>query len=165
MLIKSIQNKQVLQTLLNNKIHYSDRNIYNLPDNLQKPYDRMSKHYGWDHWPIFGCEVGRYCEFYGAIYENSVLLTLTVPDIIAKRQIYYDWTDLIYFMERPNAWESGSFSEFIKNTLDGKNTDKKTAIIQVTLPYIKPEWLVKYENISEQFIKDHIDSGGSYILE
>lgn len=162
MLIKSIQNKKVLETLQNNKTHIAENTKVT---NLIKPYETMRKYYGWKNTPVFGCLVGRYCEFYGAATDDTVILTLNVPDEFVKLQVYYDWTDVIYYTEFTNEWECGSFDEFVANVLNGVGTDDERAIIQVTMPFIKPEWLVSYEPITNEFIDNHVGSGGSSILE
>lgn len=165
-LVKTIQNKKVLETLKNNKIHYAKPVNFS---SLSIPYDKMMKHYHWNHTPIFGCAVNRYCDFYGAILEDSVILTLDVPDDLVKLQVYYDWTDIIYYIENPKEWKDKystyNFNNFIKNTLDGYRTNDPDAIIQVTMPYIKPEWLVKYEPITNTFAKKYYINNKSSILE
>lgn len=162
MIVKTIQNRKVLETLLSNKIHFSKRDKI---DNLTEPYKKMSEYYNWGSNPIFCCEVGRYSNFYGANYEDAVLLTLDVPDDIVKRQIYYDWSDVVYYTEFPNEWEYGTFDKFVAEVLNGVGTDDQHAIIQVTIPFIWPEFLVKYEDITAEFIDKYIGNGGSAILE
>ena len=117
MIVKTIQNRKVLDTLLSNKIHFSKRDKI---DNLTEPYKKMSEYYNWGSSPIFCCEVGRYSNFYGANCEDAVLLTLDVPDDLVKRQIYYDWSDVVYYTEFPNEWEYGSFDKYIWSFVNNK---------------------------------------------
>lgn len=166
MLVKSIQDKEVLNKLLKNKIFYSNKTKKNLQYDLYVAYKIMSKYYNWKHLPIFGCEVGKYCDFYGAILKNPVILTLDVPDNIVKRQIYSDWTDMIYYIKYPNKLNNGmSINEFINYVLDNKNINFNKDIIQVTMPYINSKWLLYYNDLTEEFIKKYIKSSKANILK
>ena len=162
MIIKSIQNKNVLETLNAGNTHFAkDTNI----ENLIKPYHMMANHYHWTTSPVFGCVVGRRCEFYGANTNDAVILTLNVPDELVKLQVYYDWVDVIYYTECLNEWEYDNFDEFVADVLNGTKTDDQNISIQATIPYIKPEWLINAEPITSNFVDRYYGSGGSNVLE
>lgn len=166
MLIKTIQNKRVLDTLKNGQTYYAKPTQH---DSLKPSYDRMMKHYNWKNNPIFGCVVDRYSDFYGAELDDSVILTIDVPDDIVKLQVYYDWTDLIYYMKNSNIWKKEGhpydLNTFIKNTLDGHRTEEPDAIIQATMPYIKPESLIESEPITKEFINKYYNSHKCNVLK
>lgn len=162
MLVKTIQNREVLECLQKNMIHYAKSTAV---DNLIKPYNRMMEHYGWTHSPVFGCAVGKRCEYYGARTTDAVVLTLDVPDDVVKCQVYYDWVDVIFFTMYFNEWSGGEFDVFVNNVLNGVGIDNPRSAIQVTMPYIKPEWLVSYEPINDEFIDNYVGSGGQNILK
>ena len=131
MIIKSIQNKNILEKLSAGNTHFAkDTDI----ENLVKPYRTMINHYHWTTTPVFGCVVGRKCEFYGANTNDAVILTLDVPDELVKLQAYYDWVDIIYYTECPDEWEYSNFDEFMADVLNGvKTDDPNTSIISFFL--------------------------------
>lgn len=163
MLVISIQNKEVLNTLLSGKTHIAKSTTIK---NLSEPYEKMRTYYNWDNTPVFGCVIGKYAEFYGANSENAVVLKLNIPDNIIKLQPYYDWSDVIYFMEVPSEWETGDFDTFVRETLDGKRLETEDDLaVQATFPYIDPKWLVDYKDACDTNIDHYNGSGGNYILE
>ncbi len=159
----TIQHKNVLKTLKENKVFYADLN--RTANNLRFPYQKMMSAYRWNHCPIFAGIVGRYSEFYGAKTNDSVLIELTVPDYEVKIQKYYDWTDLIYFLEVPSEWNGNlSFEDFQEKTFHQKDF-KKEDILQATINRIEPKWLSEYKEFSGKFFLEHFGVGGRNILQ
>ena len=165
MKILTIQNKDVLNTLKQNKIYYANR--ISLSENLKEVYTMMMNHYNYVNSPIFGCIIGRYAEFYGANIENGIILELDIPDQYVKKQVYYDWTDLIYFMEFPEEFTSCSLEldDFMLDVLNGKNTEDLDKPIQVTFPHIDPKWLINSYEITNDFTSKYYGAGGQNILK
>lgn len=161
MYLVSIQSKAVLDILKNNEIYYAKKTTNK---DLRSPYDRMSKHYKWTSSPIFACVVNRRYDFYGANFDNSIILVLKVPKSIVKLQVYYDWTDMIYYMKHQTEWELGNLNNFISTTLDGYRTNKRSEPIQATIPYIKKEWLINTKIIDKDFIDKYIKNSNNKIL-
>ncbi len=158
----TIQNKAVTFILDKYGIYYSGKEP---ADNLKAPYGRMKAEYGYEHNPIFAGVVGQKCEFMGAKTDGSVLICLEVPAIEVKFQNYYEWSDLVYFMECPDEWNGDiSFDEYVKNTLHKPNLGQHNAW-QATLSCIKKEWVTGVYDIPETFISRHIGSGGANILQ
>ena len=126
----------------------------------------MIDYYKWKNVkaPIFACVVGKPCEFMGCSTKGSYILSLEVPDNIVQLQAYYNWTDMAYFLNKPNEWnEDTELSEFIEKTFNGLGLNDETMAVQATLPYIRPEWLKAFEPFKESFNK-FIGSGGKEIL-
>lgn len=163
----TIQSSEVIDTLIRNKRNYNyHASLDRVSENLKAPYMEMSKQYKWNNEvPIFGCEDGTFGIFTGAkINDKSYVIELMVPKEYVRRQDYYNWTDMCYFMENPDEWSDSSeamemsFEQFIRDTISGANirTDlcPDTDIpIQVTIPFIKRDWIIDYYHISK-FIKN-----------
>lgn len=170
--IITIQGKDVLDKILSEGIYYADTETYiassETKSNLLKPYQYLSHEYGYKHFPIFGCVVGHYCEFWGAnTVKNSVLLHLSVPRDEVKVQDYYDWVDLIFFMENPQEWnkKDGPIEQFFRNVLYTEDLQQPSRRPrQITIECIKKEWVLDTCTINQKFIKYHYGSGGSNVL-
>lgn len=163
MQIVTIQDRSVVKVLNYQNIHYA-RNT-DLSE-LKVPYKYMKDFYKWNHSPVFGCVVGRRAEFYGATIENSAILTLNVPDNVVKLQSYYDWIDVLFYMENPKKWTNTTdFTEYTNDVLNGKFTDDPSKEIQATLPYILPEWLESYKILDSKSIKQFIDNNSEKVLK
>ena len=161
--IVTIQDRSVVKVLNYKNIHYA--RITDLPE-LRAPYKLMQDFYKWRHSPVFGCVVGRKAEFYGATIENSAILTLEIPDKYVKLQSYYNWIDILFYLENPKKWDKPTnFDEYVKNTLNGKSTDNPNIEIQATFPYILPEWLISYKILDDKGIKQFIDNNSEQILK
>ena len=160
----TIQHKNVLDQLLASNKYIATRRVENF---LQSAYNTLKKEYNYKNNPVFACPIGRYSEFMGADIEGTYLIELDVPNEFVKLQNYYEWSDLIYFSESPEDWDSDllSLKNFIKETLAGNETESEDDVIQVTLPYIDPAWVVSSHKITGKFIDKHIGSGGTNILK
>lgn len=99
----TIQDKEVLKILIEKKEYYTDRKPKH--ENLIEPYEFAKKIYEFRHMPIFLVPEDGIATFVGATLENSVAITLDIPDELIRRQFYYEWTDLIYFIENPEEFE------------------------------------------------------------
>lgn len=161
----TIQDINVFKQLKQNNVYYSDLSRLNNKSNLIKPYKIMMNHYGYLHVPIFCCVIGRYSEFFGAKIEDGIILELDVPKDIVKLQVYYNWSDIIYFTEYPNEWSGSDINKFIIDTLNGYETDSDKHAIQAVIPYIHPEWLKGSYIISPKFLELYYGSGGNNILD
>ena len=168
MKLLTIQNVEVYRQLNRKQVYRASIDNIKLDENgysnLTKPYQMMMEQYGYSNIPIFCSVLGRKCEFYGARTKNALLLELDVPDTEIKLQSYYDWVDVIYFTELPEDWEGNDLEQFIKDTLNGLNTDNQNTAIQATIPEIRPEWLKGYYKLTDKFFSLHYGSGGSSIL-
>lgn len=169
--IITVQHKNVLNKILSDDIYYADTEKYVAENrsNLLKPYQYLMREYGYEHFPIFGCQIGYLCEFYGAdCGKNSTLIELSVPINEVKIQNYYDWTDLIFYMERPEEWQNPCpLEQFFKNTLHQHNTQHPMHICrvhQVTMEHIEKTWITDTFPVTEKFSKLHDGSGGNNIL-
>ncbi len=160
----TIQHKNVLDQLLSGNKYVATRKVENF---LQSAYNTLKKEYNYENNPVFACPIDRYCEFMGASTEDTYLIELDVPDEFIKLQNYYEWSDLIYFSESPEDWDSdiADLENFIKDTLNGNRTEDKDEIIQATIPYIEPSWVISYHELTKKFINKHIGSGGNNILK
>ena len=160
----TVQSKEVADSLLKGNIHYARKREDYF---LQPVYNKMCEAYGYENNPVFAGVVGRRCEFLGAPREESYIIEIDVPEELVKIQNYYDWSDMIYYTEEPKEWAMGSeypLKEFFKNTLEGKNTHKKSSVIQATIPYIDPNWVHDIIPLTEKFNDLHIGSGGNNVL-
>lgn len=171
MKVITIQNKAVLDILNKDGIYKAtyDR----VSDNLVKPYKALAKEYKYNYCPIFVGVVGKYCEFYGAKLENSVAIELDIPDDEIKLQDYYNWVDVIYFME-DNDYIKDEFKKvfdiskvpnietYTKMVLNDLIEDHRA--VQGTIPYIKHEWISDILYDLTKFEKLHVGSGGRNIL-
>lgn len=164
--IISVQRKNVLDKILSENTYYADTEklITERKSNLLKPYQYLINEYGYSHFPIFGCPIGRYCEFYGAdCNKNSVLIQLSVPDREIKTQDYYNWTDLIFYMERPEEWTCGyPLEQFFQDAL--RQTPSAHRAQQITVDRIEKAWITDTYPVTEKFTKLHNGSGGNNIL-
>lgn len=161
----TIQHASVLNLLKNNNTYYADfLRILDNKSNLVEPYRLIMSHYNYSSVPIFCNVLNRRAEFYGANTENAVIIELDVPDDLVKIQSYYDWVDVIYFMEFPNELDGMNIDKFAKDVLEGMNVDDDRRAIQATIPYIKPEWLVGSYKLTSKFTDLHYGSGGRNIL-
>ena len=164
--IITVQHKNVLDKILSDGIYYANTEKYVAENrsNLLEPYQYLMHEYGYKHFPIFGCQIGYHCEFYGAdCSENSTLIELSVPTNEVKIQNYYDWTDLIFYMERPEEWQQITypFKQFFKDTL---HPTDECRVHQVTMERIKKTWITDTFPVTEKFSERHNGSGGGNIL-
>lgn len=169
--IITVQRKEVFDKALLNGVYYADTEKYiaEKKPNLLKPYQYLIHEYGYRHCPIFGCPVKHHCEFYGAdCSANSVLIQLSVPSNEIKVQNYYDWTDLIFFMEYPQEWQNVyPLEQFFKDTLHRNNVQHPShtcRVHQITMDRIEKTWITDTSPVTKKFTKLHIGSGGSNIL-
>lgn len=158
----TVQSKHVLDILLQGKVYRSA----GAKGNLAQSYKYLEDMYGYSSAPIFCGKIGSLCEFSGIHTENAYILQLNVPNNYCKVQSYYDWCDVIYYMEDPEEWDSEELSldTYISNVVEGNYIDDNTPV-QVTIPYILPEWLIDYTPYTVKFDSMHNGSGGSNILK
>lgn len=169
MQVITIQKLTVLQTLKTKGVYYVSDDAPIAP-NLIKPYNFMMKHYRYQHRPIFGCPVWKYCNFGGTDIEDSYIIELIIPDRYCKIQDYYCWSDFIYFTELPYEFEQfngmNTVEEFGKYVLDMNKSGFKNrdACYQVTSQFLHKNWVRKVIKMNETFRKSYIDNGGNAIL-
>lgn len=174
--IITVQHKNVLNKILSDGVYYADTEKYiaEKRSNLLKPYQYLINEYGYEHFPIFGCEIGYNCEFYGAdCGKDSMLIQLNVPADKVKIQNYYDWTDLIFFMENPQEWQGKMgkdivprfntypLEQFFKDTL---HPAQACRVHQATIECIEKAWIEYAMPVTEKFCKLHNGSGGNNVL-
>lgn len=145
MQVVTIQHKKVLESLENTGVYQAE--MSRVPDNRKQAYQDMCEYYGWDHCPVFGCELGHELHLDDGRCEDGVALQLEVPDMYARRQHYYDWSDVIYFLEFPNEFNDTfdltkvpdikTYEKFVFDFIYLGSYD----IVQVTMPFLKKEWI------------------------
>lgn len=146
MQLLSFQNKEVLKKLLAGETYYAD--IKRVSPNKVKPYEYMRSYYKWDHCPVFCMPCGSEGTRYGGAIDECVLLGLDVPKGDVRIQYFYDWSDVIYFMEFGDefatTFDTNKFptvNDFANLVMAGVDQGSYS-IFQATIPCIKPEWLV-----------------------
>lgn len=160
----TIQHKDVLKQLLEGKIFYAD--IKRVPENRVTPYQDMMLAYHWDNCPIFAGVVGKRSEFYGARTNDSVMIELAVPEEEVKLQNYYNWSDIIYYLEERWEWGGSVTIEEFEQQVLTQTQFKKEEVIQATINRIEPMWLFKYtDSVSKKFVHNHYGSGGRNVLK
>lgn len=145
MQVITIQHNSVLEYLKFENVYHAE--MSRVPENRKPAYRDMCSYYGWGFCPVFGCEIGKPSHLDDGKWDNGVAIQLEVPDTVARRQYYYDWSDVIYFLEFPDEF---------KDTFDlTKVPDMKTyeklvfdfvdqggcRDVQVTMPILKKEWI------------------------
>lgn len=170
MKVITIQHESVLEQLMNEGIYFND--LLDVSENLKEPYKFMAQEYGYKHRPLFACPVGFKCNFYGAKAEDSVGIILDVPEEFLRFQNYYNWSDLIYFMEIPNEfeqlntlyttlWEYGH-CVLTEYSIDSLN---KNMVTQATLDEFRKEWVIETFSVTEEFLDRYSGTGGAFTLE
>jgi hypothetical protein len=152
----TLQHKSVIDTLKKKKIYTAD--IKRVAENLRQPYNLMMQVYNYKNCPIFLSPEGYLVEMYGAQTKNVVAIELEIPTNELMLQNYYDWSDLIYFMEFPKE-VNGNITEFINGTLKSPRIAKNT-VCQCTTDRLKPEWLRDYTFEVDNILQAHHGSGG-----
>lgn len=150
--IITIQSEKFLNDVLSNGVRYSDAKEYVRlkKPNLFKPYEYLVKAYGYNHYPIFACAVGYNFCFSGISAKNSIAIQLRVPINEIRVQKYYDWTDLIYYMERVDEWKECNkdylFEKYCYDVMFSTNLDNiGDSECQITLERIRKEWIITYK--------------------
>lgn len=168
MKIVTIQNKAVLNIINTEGIYKASYS--RVSENLLAPYKALAKEYNYTSCPIFAGVVGKYCEFYGAKTEHSVALELDIPDEEVSFQDYYNWVDVIYYMEASKEEFEETFNTalvpnietYTKMVLNDKVEPNRA--VQATIPYIKKEWIINTLSDLTKFEETHVGSGGRDIL-
>lgn len=168
--VVTIQQQFILDAILSNEVYYADTEVYisQKKPNLLKPYRYLVKEYGYKHFPIFACPIGYCCDVSGAgVDKGAMLIQLSVPEDEIRVQKYYDWSDLIFYMENPNEWEKNyPLPAFFHNVLFAESLQSiGTSACQITMEKIKREWLVDSKPLSQSFIDAHEWSWGNNILQ
>lgn len=150
MKVITLQHKNVLKELEQN--HYYIADIERVPDRRVDPYISMSQYYNWTTCPIFGCEIGKRAGIFNGVCQNGIALEMNTPDSLVKQQYYYDWCDIIYFMEYPNEFADVFDLHKIPNmktlcrlVYDFNNLGSYN-LVQISIPYIKYEWITAISN-------------------
>lgn len=152
MRILTIQHRKVLEEIQANGIYKAD--MCRIAPNHVKPYGLMMKTYGYETCPIFGAIIGYRVNFYGAhLHEgDTIVLELEVPREFVHVQDYYDWSDVIFYMEEGED----PYAEKVLTRFDNEELDNRRPL-QATLPYILKEWVVTAIN-DEQWINELIEN-------
>lgn len=161
----TIQNKIVLEKILNDGIYYKE---FNINDDIKtKSYEFIKNTYNYLYYPIFLSIIGYRAELFGISFDKDMIaIELDIPDNEVKIQKYYDWTDFIYFNEYRNEFKGSIFNsieEFGNYVLlNSELNDEDT--FQATIQYIKKEWLISFTcNISNiEYL--HCGTGGRNVL-
>lgn len=150
----TVQHECVGQLLCKAIDYFADFKNVRCP-NLIKPYEIMMKHYGWETVPVF-CSVPDKLRtrmdvnLYDEEYKRKVAIKLIIPDKdenLIRFQSYYDWTDLIYYTERPQDLEEGCTIDIIHE--NAFRYPDENNYWQATLPFIKYSWVDKIIKLSD----------------
>lgn len=179
MKVITVQHKNVLEQLLKNGEYRASEE--NISDIMVKPYRFMQKHFGWKSIPIFLSPVGHFVEMGGAKFDRDVVaIELDIPDELCKVQLYYDWSDFIYFTEQPwefkdafNVDRYDNVEDWTKTIMDRTNhssynisdADKHEDALQVTVEFLKKDWIICTLDELVKLEEDHNDSGGANKLK
>lgn len=117
------------------------------------PYKIMMMHYGWEYVPIF-CSVPTApltrCD---VTFNKRVILKLEIPDEdigLLKYQSYYDWSDLIYYVESPgDIMPPSDINTIWENAF---KPPREGQYWQATLPYLKSSWVI--DSINPKFCSE-----------
>lgn len=176
MRVITIQHREVLRQLIKNGVYIADYS--RVSDNLIKPYKFMQESFGWVGAPVFLVPLGHYVELGGAKFnKDSVVIELDIPDRLCKVQLYYNWSDFIYFCEMPwefnNAFNVEKFSsveDWGKTVLDITNSeyniykaDSNRDPLQVTVELLRKDWVSKVTT-NIKLLEKYNDSGGAHRL-
>lgn len=145
----TIQDKSILNILMVKKIYYT----YRLPrdDNLKTAYEFAKNIYNFKSTPIFLVPAnGVPITVYGCTLNNSIGLELNIPDKYLKIQDYYNWVDIIYFLDKENRDEF--YSVYNLNLYSNPEDMAKDVLLnskisierenQLMVEYLKYEWIV-----------------------
>lgn len=166
----TVQNKKVLEHIINNGYYFLDANLSN-NSYLLKPYEFLKNKYGYKHNPIFLSPVGFHVEMFGTHFSaDSVVLELEIPEKYLQVQEYYDWTDYIFFSNNPSEFIDDKFKtvdEFGNYILSQRfqNLEKENSIFQLTTEVLKKEWLLGYAYNLSEISYMHNGSGGLFVLQ
>lgn len=141
--------------------------INRISPNLARPYRFMMSEYDYNTCPIFLAIEGHYAEMYGAKTKpDCIALEFDIPDALVKKQDYYDWTDVIFFMEYPEEYSTNKNDvyEYARQVLHQNEFEQKRAL-QATVSELRQEWLIDTLPCPDLLIKKHVGSGGRDILQ
>ena len=142
----TIQNEKVLKMLIDNGEYYTDKKP--MAENLIEPYEFAKKIYGFEHTPIFLVPSDGLATCIGATLENSIAITLDIPDEFIKEHYYYEWTDLVYFMENPEEFEEvfdtdvyptveDYGKEILLNPIGDGNLERQIMVEKISIDWVK----------------------------
>lgn len=164
----TLQHIEVYNTLLINGVYRASYDF--VSENLIRPYKFMQRQLGFESTPIFLSPVSFYVEMGGAKTTGELMaMEFDVPSEYINIQRYYDWSDLIYFMEIPWEFEDAanvtrfdSVEDWGKTILNiNKQITKECKDpLQVTVPFLKREWLVYKTRDIDKLVDEHYDTGG-----
>lgn len=179
MKVITVQHKSVLDELIKTGEYRASED--NISDIMVKPYRFMQKQMGWKSTPIFLSPVGHFVEMGGAKFDRDVVaIELDIPDELCKVQLYYDWSDFIYFTETPGEFKDAfnvdkysSVEDWAKTILDRANSkeynikdaDKHEDALQVTVEMLRKEWITDTLEELVKLDEAHNDSGGASKLK
>ena len=167
----TVQHIAVLDELNTTGVYHAD--ISRVAPNLVAPYQKIMQFYQFEHCPIFLSVVGRRAEMYGArTGRDYVALEFEVPDDIAKYQDYYDWCDLIFWVESPKEFDPENFNaklnihtvEDYANFVFRTGTIDTWRAVQAVVPELRKEWLLYTTRDLHKLEDRHIGSGGANML-
>lgn len=116
----TVQNKNVLQQLLENSEYYLPDDRYFVGRNRKDAYEFMKKEYRYSNYPIFLSPVGFKVEMYGADFsDSSVAIEFDIPDNMVHMQRYYDWCDFLYYSNSPKEFNDVFFVMMMFTLLEG----------------------------------------------
>ena len=164
----TIQNKKVLETLLDNKLFTADFdyifNKVNIDEtNKFMAYQILMRRYGYKFPPIFCCVLDRWSSLKGTkISKNSVILELEIFDSIVNLHNFDVWVNLQHCIE--NGYWNDTVHERYNPYLDGLGAGNRSNTIQAVIPYIKPSSLINAYEITDEFIKNYDSYIGNLLI-
>lgn len=156
MRLVTIQNKKVLDILKNGKIYTADfDHIFKLEKNEPvkfMSYQVLMECYGYKHPPIFCCILDRKSTFNETkVSKNRVIIELEVLDTLVNVHNINVWNNMQYCIDR-GIWTEETYERYKPYLLNGNLRDIG-AIVQSTIPYINPKWIVGAYELPRNFIK------------
>lgn len=146
MILKTIQNKEVLNILKNGETYFADYNKIKY-SSYKKQWKKLAELCKFSHCPIYCVpENNDYAIGASNIYEDedNVLLELNVPKKECKIMDYYDWSDYLLYSS------GGDYDDYFHwaKTKALNNIDKYIILgkyagtPQIVIEKIEPKWLI-----------------------
>lgn len=163
----TVQHKSVLNMLENNEVYRAD--INRVCDIRRAAYSLMMQTYGYQSCPIFLAPIGKRVELYGAKFtKDHVAIELNVPIGDVRIQEYYEWADLIYFLEWPDEFAPSiyqSVSDFGKDVLLNTQAMDGRGPYQLSTESLRKDWIVGVLWDLDKLDELHNGSGGNNTLK
>ena len=162
MICTTIQHKNILRTLTDDKIYFAD--YTHVPENNKTAYKELARIYRYKGCPIFAGGVSKRCNFHNinVKLKNAVMIELDVPKQFFVQQNYDKWIEFLQYFEKTDDINTTKVS----NMFQDLSKTKPYATTQIVLPYIDLNWISLISNpVPDAFIEMHINTDKSNILQ